>query len=276
MKTQCLILLLAAAATACQQGSPPIATAPVAVAPVQQPATAAQSAATDSLSPAMLAMLRQYDLAPLWANREEGTAAQSAMEGFFGTTPYRISFYFSNVERDLAQPNVFRLTGLDRYKKVITPFTGTITVRSIVPFTNSMYVDAPDSTARAFTAVGRFVLREDPATKGAGNYVGEALLDFYYDAHGRLNQASVLDGVMNPTKGCGLLFRGSHVSNITGQHRPVAFANFYGAVVPQALEKLGLGDRVDAVNPHMARLGWNEAWENDEWWAKSPKPSLSL
>ena len=154
-------------------------------------------------------MLRKYDLAPLWANRAEGKAAQSAMEGFFGTEPYRISFYFSRVERDPVQPNLFHVTRLDRYKKVITPFIGTVIVRDITPFSDSMYVDSPDSTARAFTAVGRFVLREDPATKGAGNYAGEALLDFYYDAHGRLDQASVLDGVTNPTKGCGLLFRGS-------------------------------------------------------------------
>ena len=76
--------------------------------------------------------------------------------------------------------------------------------------------------------------------------------------------------------GCGLLFRGTQTSNKTGKSQPVAFANFYGAVVPNALRELGLGDRGDEVNPNMARLGWNEAWENDEWWAKSPKPSLSL
>ena len=64
------------------------------------------------------------------------------------------------------------------------------------------------------------------------------------------------------------------MSNKTGQRQPVAFANFYGAVVPHALEKLGLGDRGDEVNPHMARLGWAEEWENEEWWAKSPKPSF--
>ena len=279
MKTRFLLPLLAVAATACQPSAPPAATAPVAVAPNQPaapPVSPAAATAADLLSPTTRAMLRQYNLAPLWANRDEGKPARSAMEGFFGTLPYRISFYFSSVERDPAQPNVFHVVGLDRYKKVITPFTGTITVRNITPFTDSMEVDAPDSTARAFTAVGRFVLREDPATKGAGNYSGEALLDFYHDAHGHLDQASYLDGENNPTKGCGLLFRGHQVSNKTGQRQPVAFANFFGVVVPQALEKLGLGDRGDQVNPHMARLGWNEAWENEEWWAKSPAPSLSL
>lgn len=273
MKTACLFLLLAMGTTACQHTAPAAADAAVAAMPRSaRPATVA----ADSISPTTQAMLRQYNLAPLWANRAEGKAAQSSMEGFFGTAPYRISFYFTGVERDPARLNVFHVVGLDRYKKVITPFTGTITVRTIVPFTDSMDVDAPDSTARPFTAVGRFTLREDPATKGAGNYAGEALLDFYYDAHGHLDQASYLDGEMNPTKGCGLIFRGSQISNKTGARQPVAFANFYGAVVPRTLEKLGLGDRSEEVNPNLAHLGWNEAWENDEWWAKSPKPKLSL
>jgi hypothetical protein len=30
------------------------------------------------------------------------------------------------------------------------------------------------------------------------------------------------------------------------------------------------------VNPALAKYGWGENWENDEWWTKSPKPSLSL
>lgn len=274
MKTN-FLLLLALAAAACQHPAPATTvTAAAAAAPPSAPP--APSAPADSLSPATRAILRQYDLAPLWANRYEGQAASSAMEGFYGDKPYRISFYFTSVERDAARPNVFHISGLDRYKKVITPFSGTITVRDIVPFADSMGVEAPDSTARAFTAVGRFVLNEDPGTKGAGNYAGEALLDFYYDAHGHLSQADCYACETNPTKGSGLLFRGRQTSNQTGRRQPVAFAGFYGAVVPDALLHLGLGDRSDEVNPNLVRLGWNEAWENEEWWAKSPKPSLSL
>lgn len=46
--------------------------------------------------------------------------------------------------------------------------------------------------------------------------------------------------------------------------------------MPQALKSLRLGDRSEEINPNLAKLGWNEAWENDEWWATSPKSSLSL
>ena len=220
-------------------------------------------------------MLRKHNLAPLWANQIEAMKTRPTMEGFYGPAFYRISFYFREVKQDPGRLNVFHVAGLDRYRKVITPFTGTITVLSVRPFTKGMVVDA-DSTAKAFTATGRFELREDPTAKGAGTYSGQALLDFSIDGNGRLDQALHVFGQANPTKGCGLLFRGNQTSNKTGQRKSVAFANFYGAVVPQALAKFGLGNRSEEVNPDLARFGWAEAWENKEWWANSPTPTLGL
>jgi hypothetical protein len=234
-------------------------------------------ASTDSLAPAVAALLRQHDLSSLWAKQTESTKAYPTLEGFYGPAYYRISFYFSKVSRDARRPNVFYVEGLDRYKKVITPFTGTITVQTVQPFTKEMFADL-DSTWQAFTAAGRFNFIEDPTAKGAGHYAGDALLDFAFDAQGSLGYAGDASGlaVDNPTKGCGLLFRGTQVSNRTGQRHAVAFASYYGAVVPQALAKLHLGDRSEEINPNLAKLGWNEAWENDEWWAVSPRTRLSL
>jgi hypothetical protein len=273
-----LLLFLAATVTACQHQAPPAAT--VAHRPVAVPRAAAIArppAAADSLAPEAAAILRQHDLSPLWAKQTESTKAYPTLEGFYGPAYYRISFYFSKVARDAQRPNVFHVEGLDRYKKVVTPFTGTITVQTVRPFTKEMFADL-DADWRAFTAAGRFEFSEDPATKGAGRYAGQALLDFALDAQGNLSYAGDASGlaVDNPTKGCGLLFRGTQVSNHTGQRHSVAFANYYGAVVPQALAKLHLGDRSEEINPNLAKLGWNEAWENDEWWATSPKISMSL
>ena len=277
MKKLFCLLSAALLANACQQTAPPVRSATeVPAAVTVSPITKVAVVPVDTtLTPPMQALLREHDLAPLWANRYEGSASKSAMEGFYGTSPYRISFYFTQVVRDAQEPTLFHVTGLDRYRKVITPFTGTIRVQGVQPFTANMFADV-DTTARCFTAVARFELDEDPRTKGAGNYAGQALLDFYIDQKGAIGQAGGLDATNNPTQGCGLLFQGSQVSNATGRRQPVSFANFYGAVVPQVLNKLGLGDRSDEVNPNLARLGWNEAWENDEWWADSPKPSLSL
>jgi hypothetical protein len=280
-----LLLPLALASPACQQSAPPAQSqteAPLATAkPAAAKAATPTATADTALTASMQALLQQHDLAPLWANRADGGAAAAfAMEGFYGPPHHRISFYFGNVERDLAQPNLFHVTGLDRYKKVITPFSGTITVRALRPFTKGMFLDVAeaDSAAPAYTAVARFALNEDPSTKGAGNYAGEALLDFYIDSQQHLHLASShpMSSELNPTLGSGLIFRGYHVSNQTGLRKSVAFSRDYSMVVPESLAKLGLGARSEEVNPNLAKLGWNENWENEEWWAKSPKPSFSL
>ena len=279
MKPIVLVLLSALAPLAACQHAAPATTE--AAATLNAGISAAKSITAVSADTALTALMRhllqRHNLAPLWANQTQGPAASHAMEGFYGASPYRISFYFTKVERDTADPALFHVTGLDRYHKIITPFTGTIHVRAVRPFADSLWADV-DTTARCFTAIARFVLREDPQTKGAGNYAGQALLDFYQDAEGKIGYAGgmLMDAYKNPTRGTGLLFRGTQVSNATGRRQPVAFANFYGAVVPQTLSKLGLGDRSEEVNPNLAKLGWNEAWENDEWWADSPKPKLSL
>jgi hypothetical protein len=274
-------LLALAASPACQPAAPATAEAPGARA--SAPATSAPppaAPADTALSAATLALLRQHNLAPLWRGYQRENNAYQPLEGFYGPPHYRISFYFSQVERDPARPNLFYVTGLDRYKKVITPFSGTITVRELRPFTKGMFLDAApaDSAAPAYTAVARFALAEDPATKGAGSYAGQALLDFYLDSQQQLQLAvsHPMSSELNPTHGAGLIFRGSHVSNQTGRRRAVAFSTDFSMVVPEALQKLGIGDRSEEVNPNLARLGWAEAWENDEWWAKSPKPGLSL
>jgi hypothetical protein len=272
------LLFLAAVVAACQHQAPPAATVahrPAAV--LRAAAIARPPAAADSLAAEAAAILRQHDLSPLWAKHTESTKAYPTLEGFYGPAYYRISFYFGKVARDAQRPNVFHVEGLDRYKKVITPFTGTITVQSVRPFTKEMFADL-DSTWQAFTAAGRFDFSEDPTAKGAGRYAGQALLDFALDAHGSLDYAGDASGlaVDNPTKGCGLLFRGTQVSNRTGQRHAVAFASYYGAVVPRALAKLHLGDRSEEINPNLAKLGWNEAWANEEWWADSPEAKLNL
>ncbi|WP_426061974.1 hypothetical protein [Hymenobacter sp. B1770] len=287
MKKWVYLYLLALLALACQQQKPvanALKDAEVRTTTADSIKTGTvstvSSVAADSLMPATRTLLQQYDLAPLWKGYAQQGRATQPMEGFYGPPHYRISFYFSKVERDPAQPNVFHVMGLDRYKKVITPFSGTITVHSLRPFSKEMFIDAEpaDSVAPAYTAVARFVLKEDPSTKGAGNYSGQALLDFYIDGqqHLKLAVSHPMASEHNPTGGAGLIFKGYHISNQTGQRKSVAFSADYSVVVPQTLAKLGIGDRSEGVNPNLAKLGWNEAWENDEWWAKSPKPSLNL
>ncbi|WP_046246838.1 hypothetical protein [Hymenobacter terrenus] len=224
--------------------------------------------ATDTLTPAARELLRSHDLAPLWANGEQDALSPRAIEGFYGPDHYRISFYFDEVQRDSLRPELYWVRGRNRYRKVITPFAGAITVRAVV-FNARLDVDnsyQPTDSVATFVVRANYELREDPTTKGAGVYRGEALLDLYENRHGVLRLADIWGTSYNPTAGGGLLFRGDWTDNRTGRHRPAAWANVLDAVTPApVMQEQQAGGRIGDVDPVLAKLGWNEYWENDEW-----------
>lgn len=268
-KNYLTLLALAGASAACQPQAASTTAAPPAP---NGPAAPAATKAADSTA-TMLQVLRQVDLTPAWQGTDE-----AAMDGFYGPDNYRISFHIDGVQRDAQQPNVFHFQGRDRYKRTITPFTGTLTVTRLAPLPDTVAMEHRFGD-RAYTAFASFVLREDSTAKGAAHCTGRAVLDFQVNAKNQATEAS-FDGVDsgwdNPTRGCGQVFRGTWQDNRTGQRQPVAWANYYGVIVPEVLSQLGLGERSDEVNPKLARYGWNTIMENDEWWAKSPKPGLNL
>lgn len=276
-----LFSLLALGAGGCQSPATtsPAARPEAAAQPTAAALPAAALLARDSTA-AVLALTQQVDLAPAWGNKTPDTKRYGALEGFYGPDNYRMSFYYDRVQQDARQPNVFHVWGRDRYKRTITPFTATLTVTRLasLPDTAGMTYGLP-RPVRAYTAFATFTLREDATTKGSGHCQGRAALDFYVV---RSHQAEQLPadsgevGAGNPTGGCGLLFQGTWQDNQSGRQQPVAWANYYGVIVPEALAKLGLGMRSEEVDPRLARYGWNTIMENDEWWAKSPTPAVSF
>ena len=302
MKAGYVLFLLVLAASACQPGgkagTQPLASRPATAEVDSTAQTAAADLAwkvadslrrnnplqlpplgpTDTLAAADYELLRSHDFSILWCAQNFKRQMHSPMEGFYGPTHYRISVYFDQVWRDSLRLDRYLVCGRDRYHKVITPFCGTITVQSIVQA--KLDVDnsyQPTDSVRTFVVRAIYKFIEDPATKGAGIYRGEAQLDAYEDQHGQLRLADIYGTSYNPTGGGGVLFRGDWTDNLTGRRRPAAWAANLEAVAPQpVMEEQQAGGRVGDVDPILARLGWNEFWENDEWWAKSSKPKLRL
>jgi hypothetical protein len=288
---RCLTLACAGAGllAACQPQAKPeknASAAPAASAQASAPNAAQTSAvlvvekSVTSAAPAQ-GFLAANDLAPLWQADYDRKANDGSrpiiLDGFYGDEHRHIAVMLERVRRDAAQPNVFQVQGRTRYKKNITPFEGTITVSGLKPLKAVLDLDsAAEATARAYTATARFVLREDPAANGAGTYQGTALMDFYRLASGKLELVQIMPDPDLPTGGGGLLFRGEWASNRTARRQAVAFATYPQAVLPDALNDLYIGERGEILNPKYARLDWSEAWENEEWWAKPAKPSLSL
>ena len=283
MKKLLVFCLFGVALSACHSQSSTPSTTATTAAPI--PATGSGAAAPTGVLVAApreagpsLALLQRVDLAAVWANHWGEQEQPHPMEGFYGADHYHISFFFDEVQRDPQRPAAFRVWGRTRYKKVITPFTGTITVTRLAPLADTVSLEN-SQRAQAYTAFGAFVLNEDPTTKGAGVYRGQALLDFCVNAQDKAVPTNFMDmdaGSGNPTKGSGLLFEGSWHSNRTGTEKPVAWSSVYEVIVPDALQQMGLGQRGAEPNPRLAKYGWFETMENDEWWNDTPKASVPL
>lgn len=236
----------------------------------------------------MRALLQAHDLAPLWQNADSSYRSTPVYEGFFGPDHYHFAMAFTQVKRDPANPAVYHVRGKSRYRKNIRPFSGTLTVRKLVDlsypgFLQDMATDdsnAADSlSGRTYTAHAQVQLREE-RKENSGIFEGELLLDFYVVPAKKPGYVTVFDheGLEEglPTRGCGLLLRGNRLNVSTGQVKSFTVAPWVSAVAVDVFKDFMLDERMGEINPKYARLGWNEFWNNDEWWADSPKPSLNL
>ncbi len=280
-----LIALLALAltgTTACQQPTPPLHSPVSAEAPVAKPNVAKSATATtpvsaaaarsaDTLTTAMLALLRDYDLAPLWSNSDKADSISNGspvLEGFLGPDRYRIALALTQVRRDSANPALLHVQGKSRYKKQVVPFSGTIEIRRLTDLKSFLDLAPEDSLARSYTAESHFVLCEDRAAKNAGVFEGTGLLDFYITPRGVLGQIMVMAGQENPARGQGVILRGKWTSNHTKQQKDLLVARDVFRIAPDVLTNFGIGERSGEINPKYAKLGWTEVWENEEWWAE--------
>ena len=236
----------------------------------------------------MRALLQAHDLAALWQNADSSDRTSPVYEGFFGPDHYHFALAFTQVKRDPANPAVYHVLGKSRYRKNIRPFSGTLTVRKLVDlpypgFLQAMATNesnAADSlSGRTYTAHAQLQLQEE-RTENSGIFEGELLLDFYVVPAKKPGYVTVFDheGIEErlPTRGCGLLLRGNRRNISTGQVKSFTVAPWVSAVAPDVFKDFMLDERMGEINPKYAKLGWKEFWTNDEWWADSPKPKLTL
>jgi len=233
----------------------------------------------DTLTAPMRAMLKGYDLAHLWGSIDTTNKLSplSVLNGCFGPDHYRIAFVFTRVWRDSLDPALYHLTGKNNFKKRVTAFSGTLRVHQVADL-KPEYLDLAeeDSLAQAYTAKGRFSFEEDPKAPGAGKFDGTGVLDFYVTPKGEIGQVLLMGGVQHPTRGQGVVYRGNWTDNKTGQRKEMLLALDFSRFAPDVLEDFSVGERGEEINPKYAKLGWNNYWENKEWWAESTKPAINL
>ncbi len=275
-----LVALLALSAWGAARWLPPAATVAKAAA-----ATRKERKAKVPPQPSGLAMLREHDLALLLQARHPPckTCAFRPLNGFYGPSRYRIELAMLQLTRDARQPTLYHVQGKSRYKKVIRPFSGTITLAQVVKqpeysareIAASSDWDQLENLPNMYTAIGQYELREASTQRGAGVYCGTVALDFRVEENGQVVQKSRHGKTL--TQGGELKYAGTWTSNATSRNVPVTWVgNFLSYRGPQGFSDFNIGDRGISINPKYAHLGWNNFWENDEWWVDAPPASARL
>jgi hypothetical protein len=247
----------------------------------------------------MRQLLAQYDLSRLWQGATEGQGSTSVLEGFFGPDHYRFELALTAVHRDAQNPALYHVRGKCHYRKNVRPFTGSLLVRAVNKLEPPYEFDSRDRNApnqseasesdSAFTiyeqklrlaqpseAQAELHLKEENAAN-SGELVGEVTLLFYLDSRYRPAYLwAPIRGTDSFTNAGYLLIRGSRYNMTTHQIKKFVVADNVFTAAPDVINDFDIGDRGGEMNPKYAHLGWNERWENDEWWADSPKPSLPL
>jgi hypothetical protein len=303
-KLLCLLALVCVC-TACQHGAPAAteeavphnAALPSASKPVSREVEASPPIAHDSLSKAMRQLLRRVDLSALLRRDNEDEREHPALDGFFGPNHTRISLLFTFAQRDATHPEIYQVRGKYRHQNNIRPFTGLLTVRKVadlpVPFDFKEFVPDTEGVSedsveaqykRARSAYSTYTLRahfklSEDAHANNGLLEGQALLDFYVGPRketGFIGVAAAGAFTDAPTRGAGMVLTGKRYDTTTNQLRDFVVAGNVFAIASEFYKDFGIGDRGIQLNPKYAKLGWNELWQNDEWWTDSPKPSLHL
>jgi hypothetical protein len=219
------------------------------------------------------AFYQNHDLSPLmyFADAEDGHA--NRFDGFYGNDHYRIEFYFAEIKQDSLQPNVYHITGKNRFKKNVTPFEGTITFNQLATFKDpnlneEHYEHDEFELKEAYTAEAAFELKENPSVKGSGVFSGKMFIDFFERKDGNIELWYFSSNA--PAQASGFKFEGSWSNYKNTLTKPVVWARDLFAFSNNILTDFSIGEREVEINKKYRHLGWETYWENEEWWNDSP------
>lgn len=230
----------------------------------------------------------KHNLAPLIQNINRNQDDRS-MNGFLGLNRYRTEVVITTARKSLQNQFVYLIKGMTRTKKHIVPFQGQLLFDSLAiePMLKAddvqnikdwsmltvIRIDR-DKVIKRYSVAGKAVFAETRPSPQARSFDGRVVIELELTKRGKLyTNTPFLHG---PSQGGEQKYAGTWTDSQTGQLTPTVWVKNIIGYGPFIHEDFVIGERDVEINPKYAKLGWNELWENDEWWAKSPKPALSL
>ncbi|MBK9489131.1 MAG: hypothetical protein IPO07_10230 [Haliscomenobacter sp.] len=124
---------------------------------------------------------------------------------------------------------------------------------------------------RIYSANGKFTLAEDSLKKYSGRFTGKMQMDFAsYDKA----PTEIWFFSETPNQGSGIRYDGLWTSYKTGKSKPVIWSKDLFRFANDILEEFSIGERDVEINEKYRKLGWDNFWENEEWWAASKKVTM--
>ncbi|TGE28320.1 hypothetical protein [Hymenobacter metallicola] len=237
--------------------------------PSTRPARTAPRSSSVASAPAVL---RKFNLAPLWLVSAKPAEAQT-MLGCMGPQYRPFDLVYEKVMRDSKNPAVYHVQGKSRERERLLPFSGTITVVALKKVTYGNSALASKAPAH-YQATGRFRLTESAQQEGAGTFTGTFTTTFSHTPEGLSYMPGRPYWWTEGPAGEGSTFTSTWTSAMHPQPVKLVWASNFMNIVDSVISGFSVGERGPGITRKYARVGWSRYWENDEWWVEAEGPVL--
>jgi hypothetical protein len=221
-------------------------------------------------------ILDSVDLSGLLIYKDEMGGYSNNFNGFFGMDNYRIEFYWEDVYKDSVDNKLYHVSGKTRFKENIAKFMGEIRIDSVFEFVDPRidlaefgYEEVDKKSLKTYEVRGTLTMEENPSETHAGQFSGNFVMDFSHAASGI--QDVWYFSPDTPASGGGFISAG--VWNLYGdpKTKPYVFGKDFFMFANDILKDFSYGERDVEINQKYLHLGWDQWWENGEWWADGKK-----
>lgn len=185
--------------------------------------------------------------------------------GFYGEDRYKIDYYIASTKVDPSKPFRILITGQTKYKKNIRDIQGYFDVEAVAINTN----DSGGAQLNInYCVKGKFHFDETNEAKPVGFYDGEWIADVS-EIENEIHELEF--GIPDKPFALGneLLLSGHWQNGTKEISKPLCFSQNIIAVGADIFKAFTYGERDVSLNEAFASKGWNDYYENNEWWNKS-------